>query len=30
MVLSPQYLKKLFGNTKKSHTFAAVEVTTIY
>nr|DAR63637.1 MAG TPA: hypothetical protein [Microviridae sp.] len=29
MVLSPQYLKKIFGNTKKSHTFAHVEVTAI-
>lgn len=29
MVLSPQFLKKKFGNTKKTHTFASVEVTTI-
>lgn len=29
MVLSPQFLKKKFGNTKKTHTFAPVEVTTI-
>ena len=29
MVLSPQFLKKTFGNTKKTHTFAPVEVTTI-
>lgn len=29
MVLSPQFLKKKFGNTKKTHTFAHVEVTTI-
>ena len=26
MVLSPQFLKKIFGNTKKTHTFAPVEV----
>lgn len=29
MVLSPQFLKKTFGNTKKTHTFAPVEVTII-
>jgi hypothetical protein len=29
MVLSPQFLKKKFGNTKKTHTFAHVEVTTV-
>lgn len=29
MVLSPQFLKKKFGNTKKNHTFVPVEVTTI-
>ena len=29
MVLSPQFLKKKFGNTKKTHTFAPVEVTTV-
>jgi hypothetical protein len=29
MVLSPQFLKKNFGNTKKIHTFAPVGVTTI-
>lgn len=29
MVLSPQFLKKKFGNTKKTHTFAHVGVTTI-
>ena len=29
MVLSPQFLKKKFGNTKKTHTFAPVGVTTI-
>ena len=29
MVLSPQFLKKNFGNTKKTHTFAHVGVTTI-
>ena len=29
MVLSPQFLKKRFGNTKKTHTFAHVGVTTI-
>lgn len=29
MVLSPQFLKKKFGNTKKTHTFASVEVTTV-
>lgn len=25
MILSPQFLKKLFGNTKKTYTFAPVE-----
>ena len=29
MVLSLQFLKKKFGNTKKTHTFAPVEVTII-
>lgn len=29
MVLSPQFLKKKFGNTKKTHTFAPVEVTIV-
>lgn len=29
MVFSPQFLEKIFGNTKKTHTFAHVEVTTI-
>ena len=29
MVLSPQFLKKNLENTKKSHTFAHVEVATI-
>ena len=29
MALSPQFLKKIFGNTKKTHTFAHVGVTTI-
>lgn len=29
MVLSLQFLKKKFGNTKKTHTFAPVEVTNI-
>jgi hypothetical protein len=29
MVLSPQFLKKTFGNTKKNHTFVPVEVTII-
>lgn len=29
MVLSPQFLKKKVGNTKKTHTFAPVEVTII-
>jgi hypothetical protein len=29
MALSPQFLKKNFGNTKKTHTFAPVGVTTI-
>lgn len=29
MVLFPQFLKKKFGNTKKTYTFAHVEVATI-
>lgn len=29
MILSPQFLKEIFGNTKKTHTFAPVEVTNI-
>lgn len=29
MFLSPQFLKKNFGNTKKTHTFAPVGVTNI-
>lgn len=29
MVLFPQFLKKKFGNTKKTYTFAPVEVTNI-
>lgn len=29
MVLSPQFLKKNFGNTKKTHTFAPVGVTIV-
>jgi hypothetical protein len=29
MILSPQFLKKIFGDTKKSYTFAPVEVTII-